>query len=138
MLLAGIYVLIIAWCTLHVGPLYLGARSVGGAPPLTAVILSVPQPPGLGAVVLPALQGALTVRIPLTVALALSTGPRGLGSTAALPAATDPAQGVNDLGVHHDGHSGLPGPGVLQEGHQPHVTQVGAVVILKSIAVTIN
>ena len=138
-LLAGIYVWIIVWCTFHVGPLYyLGAGSVRGASLLTAVILIIPQSPSLAAVVLSTLQSSLTVLISLTISLTLATSPGGLGATAALPAPADLGQGVNDPGVHHDGHCSVPRAGVLQEGHQAHVTQVGAVVIFKCIALTIN
>ena len=119
-LLAGIYVWIIVWCTFHVGPLYLGAGSVSGASPLTAVIIIIPQPPGLAAVVLSALQSSLTVLISLTISLALATAPGGLGATAALSAPADLVEAGDDVSVHHDCLRALPGPWVLEEGYQAH------------------
>ena len=94
---------IIVWCTFHVGPLYLGAGSVRGASPLTAVILTVPEAAGLHrAVVLAALQAARAVLVPGTVALPLATQPGGLWSAAPLPASADLIEAGDDVSVNHD------------------------------------
>ena len=111
--------------------------SVRGASPLTAVILTVPEAARLHrAVVLAALQAARAVLVPRTVALPLATQPRGLWSTAPLPASADLIEAGDDVSVHHDHGRGLPRLGVLEEGHQAQGTSGGLLVKLKGITVT--
>ena len=80
--------------------LSLPAGVSGGAPPLAAVILRVPPPPGVWTVVLATDHGALTVVVMVAVSPIERTGL--IRSAAVLPAPAGSRQCLCSTGLHHD------------------------------------
>ena len=100
---------------------------------LTAVVLGVPEAALAVAVVVPADEADLAVRVPVTVSLPGRAEPHVVPDTAAL---TSPAPHLQPLGlraVHHDGHGGLARRGVLQEGEPGQLAGGGGLVIVVTV-----
>ena len=118
----------------YTGPVSFLAGIGGQTARLTAVVLGVPEAALAVAVVVPADEADLAVRVPVTVSLPGRAEPHVVPDTAALTSTAPHLQLILGGRVHHDGQGGLPWCGILQEGELGQ--QAAASVLLIAVTVT--